>query len=107
MNLQSEIPLEYMIVLSTAVFFIGLVGVVIRRNLITMLMGIELMLNAVNINLLAFWRYVRPGDPTGQIFAIFVLAVAAAEAAVGLALIISIYRTRSTINVDQIDMLKG
>jgi len=77
-----------------------------RRNAVAVLMGVELMLNAVNINILAFWRYVRPDDPTGQIFSIFVLTVAAAEAAVGLALIISIYRTRNTVNVDEIDLLK-
>ena len=70
-------------------------------------MGVELMLNTVNINLLAFWRYIKPEQMTGQVFAIFVLTVAAAEAAVGLALIISIYRTRKTINVDQIDLLQG
>lgn len=101
------IPLSWYLILAAALFCIGFFGVLSRRNAVAALMGVELMLNAVNINLLAFWRYVRPNEPTGQIFAIFVLAVAAAEAAVGLALIISIYRTRSTINVDQIDLLKG
>lgn len=101
------IPLSWYLIVAAALFCIGFFGVLSRRNAVAALMGVELMLNAVNINLLAFWRYVRPSEPTGQIFAIFVLAVAAAEAAVGLALIISIYRTRATINVDQIDLLKG
>ena len=71
-------------------------------------MGIELMLNAVNINLIAFWRYTGRGcSMTGQVFAIFVITVAAAEAAVGLALIIAIYRQRSTVNVEEIDTMKG
>ena len=100
------VPLSWYLILAAALFSIGFFGVLARRNAVAVLMGIELMLNAVNINILAFWRYVRPDDPTGQIFAIFVLAVAAAEAAVGLALIISIYRTRRTVNVDEIDLLK-
>ncbi|RME46668.1 MAG: NADH-quinone oxidoreductase subunit NuoK, partial [Chloroflexi bacterium] len=95
------IPLTWYLTLAAALFCIGLFGVLSRRNAVAILIGVELMLNAVNINLLAFWRYVRPVDATGQIFAIFVLTVAAAEAAVGLALIISIYRTRKTINVDE------
>ena len=101
------VPLTWYLILSSGLFAIGLFGVLARRNAVAVLIGVELMLNAVNVNLVAFWRYVRPTDPTGQIFAIFVLTVAAAEAAVGLALIISIYRTRHTIRVDEIDMLKG
>ena len=77
-----------------------------RRNAIGILMGIELMLNAVNINLVAFWRYLDPVQLTGQIFAIFVFAVAAAEVAVGLALVIAIYRNRDTVVVEEIDLLK-
>ncbi len=100
------VPLSWYLFLAAALFGIGFFGVLARRNAVAVLMGVELMLNAVNINILAFWRYVRPDDPTGQIFSIFVLTVAAAEAAVGLALIISIYRTRNTINVDEIDLLK-
>jgi len=92
--------------LAAALFSVGFFGVLARRNAVAVLMGVELMLNAVNVNILAFWRYVRPDDPTGQIFSIFVLTVAAAEAAVGLALIISIYRTRQTVNIDEIDLLK-
>jgi NADH-quinone oxidoreductase subunit K len=71
------------------------------------LMGVELMLNAVNINLVAFWRYLEPNYTTGQVFALFVITVAAAEAAVGLAMIISIYRTRLTVNADEVDTLRG
>ncbi|HEY54282.1 MAG TPA: NADH-quinone oxidoreductase subunit NuoK [Caldilineae bacterium] len=99
-------PLSWYLFLGAALFGIGFFGVLARRNAVAVLMGVELMLNAVNINILAFWRFVRPDDPTGQIFSIFVLAVAAAEAAVGLALIISIYRTRRTVNIDEIDLLK-
>lgn len=102
-----SIPLSWYLTLAAALFAVGFYGVLARRNAIAILMGIELMLNAVNINFLAFWRYISPEQPVGQIFAIFVLAVAAAEAAVGLALIISIYRTRKTINIDNIDLLKG
>ena len=100
------VPLSWYLFLAAALFGIGFFGVLARRNAVAVLMGVELMLNAVNINILAFWRFVRPDDPTGQIFSIFVLTVAAAEAAVGLALIISIYRTRRTIDVDVIDLLK-
>jgi NADH-quinone oxidoreductase subunit K len=100
------VPLSWYLFLAAALFGIGFFGVLARRNAVAVLMGVELMLNAVNINILAFWRFVRPDDPTGQIFSIFVLTVAAAEAAVGLALIISIYRTRRTIDVDEIDLLK-
>ena len=101
------VPLSWYLLLAAALFSIGFFGVLSRRNAVAVLMGVELMLNAVNINLLAFWRYVQPVEPSGQIFAIFVLTVAAAEAAVGLALIISIYRTRHTVNVDELDLLQG
>ncbi|NOX63525.1 MAG: NADH-quinone oxidoreductase subunit NuoK [Chloroflexi bacterium] len=101
------IPLTWYLILSAALFAIGLFGVLARRNAIAILIGVELMLNAVNVNILAFWRYIRPDDPSGQVFAIIVLTVAAAEAAVGLALFISIYRTRRSINVDHLDALKG
>ncbi|MEX2235852.1 MAG: NADH-quinone oxidoreductase subunit NuoK [Cyclobacteriaceae bacterium] len=106
MNLQSEIPLHYMIVLSTLLFFIGLLGVLIRRNLITMLMGIELMLNAVNINFVAFNHYLYPHRMEGHFFALIVTAIAAAEAAVAIALIINIYRRFATVSVDDVDELK-
>ncbi|HVS32810.1 MAG TPA: NADH-quinone oxidoreductase subunit NuoK [Thermoanaerobaculia bacterium] len=91
--------------LSATLFAVGLVGVVIRRNMITVLMCIELMLNAVNINLVAFSH--RLADLEGQIFAIFVITVAAGEAAVGLAIIIQLYRLKSTINVDEARTLHG
>ncbi|MEW6233094.1 MAG: NADH-quinone oxidoreductase subunit NuoK [Chloroflexota bacterium] len=100
------IPLNYYLLLAGALFCIGLYGALARRNAVAILMGIELMLNAVNINLIAFWRYVTPAALSGQVFAIFVITVAAAEAAVGLAIIIAIYRTRETINVDDIDLMK-
>jgi NADH-quinone oxidoreductase subunit K len=77
-----------------------------RKNAIGILMGIELMLNAVNVNLVAFWRYVTPQALTGQVFAIFVITVAAAEAAVGLAIIIAAYRRRDTVIVDELDIMR-
>ena len=100
------IPLHWYLIVAAALFCIGLYGVLSRRNAIGILMGIELMLNAVNINLVAFWRYLTPTVSTGQAFAIFAFTVAAAEAAVGLALIISLYRKRKTVAVEEIDMLK-
>ncbi|MDH7485177.1 MAG: NADH-quinone oxidoreductase subunit NuoK [Anaerolineae bacterium] len=101
------IPLAWYLIVAAALFCIGLYGALARRNAIGILMGIELMLNAVNINLVAFWRYVRPQMLTGQLFAIFVMTVAAAEVAVGLALVIAIYRSRDTVNVEEIDLLRG
>jgi NADH-quinone oxidoreductase subunit K len=100
------IPLSWYLLVSAALFSIGLYGVLARRNAVAMLMAVELMLNAVNINLVAFWRYVTPTVPIGQAFAIFVLAIAAAEAAVGLALVISIYRSRNTVVAEELDTLK-
>ena len=100
------IPLSWYLMLSAALFSIGLFGVLARRNAIAILLGVELMLNAVNINLVAFWRYLDPAQMTGQVFAIIVFAVAAAEVAVGLALIISVYRNRKTVVADELDMMK-
>ena len=100
------IPLSWYLIFGAALFCIGLYGVLSRRNAVAILMSVELMLNAVNINLVAFWRYVTPTQVTGQMFAIFVIAVAAAEAAVGLALVIAIYRSRDTVNVEDIDLMK-
>ena len=100
------VPLSWYLILAAAIFSVGLFGVLARRNAIAILMGIELMLNAVNLNLLAFWRYFWSDSLTGVVFIIIVLAVAAAEVAVGLALIISIYRRRSTVVVEEIDLLK-
>jgi NADH-quinone oxidoreductase subunit K len=93
------------LMLSGTMFAVGLVGVIIRRNMITVLMCVELMLNAVNINLVAF--SYRLASLEGQVFAIFVICIAAGEAAVGLAIIIQLYRLRSTINVDEVRTLNG
>ncbi len=101
-----NISLWWYLFVAAALFCIGLYGALARRNAIAILMSIELMLNAVNINLVAFWRYLEPGKVAGQVFAIFVFAVAAAETAVGLALIISVYRNRQLVDVEQMDSLK-
>lgn len=105
------IPLYWYVLFAVAMFCIGLFGVLTRKNAIAILMSIELMLNAVNINLLAFWRYffsAPAGDPTrGLTFVAIVFVAAAAEAAVGLALIISAYRRRSTVVADEFDLMKG
>lgn len=100
------IPLSWYLILGAVLFTIGVYGVLARRNAVAILMGIELMLNAVNINLVAFWRYFTPQHISGQAFVIMVFAVAAAEAAVGLALIISIYRRRTTVAADDINLMK-
>ena len=99
-------PLSWLLALAAALFCIGLFGVLSRRNAIAILLGIELMLNAVNINLVSFWRYGDINAMAGQGFAIIVFAVAAAEVAVGLALVISVYRQRNTVVADEIDMMK-
>jgi NADH-quinone oxidoreductase subunit K len=91
--------------LSGTLFAVGLIGVIVRRNMITVLMCIELMLNAVNINLVAFSH--RLADLEGQVFTVFVITIAAGEAAVGLAIIIQLYRLRSTVNVDEVKTLHG
>jgi len=98
------IPTHYYLFLGTALFTIGVIGVLTRRNVIVILMSIELILNAVNINLVAFSRYFQSVD--GQVFAIFVITDAAAEAAVGLGLIIALFRNKETVNEDEIDLLK-
>jgi NADH:ubiquinone oxidoreductase subunit K len=100
------IPLSWYLILAAGLFSIGLFGVLSRRNAIAILLGIELMLNAVNINLISFWRYGDVKDMAGQVFAIIVFAVAAAEVAVGLALVISVYRRRRTVIANDIDMMK-
>ncbi len=101
-----SIPLNWYLILAAALFCIGLYGVLARKNAIAILLGVELMLNAVNINLVAFWRYMDPAQMAGQVFAVIVFAVAAAEVAVGLALIISVYRRRNTVVADEIDLMK-
>jgi len=100
------IPLSWYLIVAALLFCIGLYGVMARRNAVAVLMAVELMLNAVNINLVAFWRYQAPERPVGIIWAIMVLAVAAAEAAVGLALVIAIYRSRDSIVAEELDTLK-
>jgi NADH-quinone oxidoreductase subunit K len=106
-SIVTAIPLEAVLTVAAGLFCIGLFGALSRRNTVGILMGVELMLNAVNINLIAFWRYLEPGNSSGLIFAIIAITVAAAEAAVGLAMVIAIYRTRLTINADEVDLLKG
>ena len=101
-------PLACYLLLSALLFSVGLGGALTRRNAIIVLIGIELMLNAANLNFIAFWRYGQNAQiPTGIMFVIFSIGVAAAEAAVGLALIISIYRHYKTANVDQIESMRG
>jgi len=101
-------PLHHYLILSALLFAIGLGGALTRRNAIIVLIGIELMLNAANLNFIAFWRYSEhPEALIGVMFVIFSIGIAAAEAAVGLALIISIYRHYKTTNVDQLDSMKG
>lgn len=98
------IPTTYYVVLGAIVFLIGTLGVLIRRNIVVILMSIELILNAVNINLIAFSKYF--GQVHGQVFAIFVIAVAVAEAAIGLGILIAMFRNRETVLADEVDLLK-
>ena len=105
------VPLWMFLVVAAALFAIGTFGVLSRRNAVAILMGLELMLNAVNLNLVAFWRYwapevSTPGAVGGQAFAVFVLVIAAAEAAVGLALIVAIYRRHQNVIADDVNALK-
>lgn len=104
-----SVGLEHYLVLSAILFCIGLYGALVKRNTVVILMCIEIMLNAVNITLVALSRYLVPETVvlSGQIFVIFVMVVAAAEAAVGLALIVSIYRSRRTVDASEIDLMKG
>lgn len=101
--LQS-IPLEYYLVLSAILFTIGAVGVLTRRNAIVIFMSIELMLNSVNLTFVGFSSYL--GDAAGQVFVFFVMAVAAAEAAIGLAIVLALFRNKQTVYVDTVNMLK-
>jgi NADH-quinone oxidoreductase subunit K len=99
-----QIPIEYYLILSAFMFSVGIVGVLTRRNAIVVFMSVELMLNSANLTLVTFSSYL--GDATGQLFVFFVMAVAAAEAAVGLAIIIAIFRNKLTVNIDEINILK-
>ena len=100
------IGLEHYLILSAVLFSIGLYGALAKRSAIVILMCIELMLNAVNIAMVAFSGYIVPGLLTGHVFALFIIVVAAAEAAVGLAIIMAVYRSRETIDVTKIDLMK-
>jgi NADH:ubiquinone oxidoreductase subunit K len=101
-------PLAGCLLLSALLFAIGLAGALMRRNAILVLIGIELMLNAANLNFIAFWRYgSHPEALTGMMFVIFSIGVAAAEAAVGLALIISLFRHTKTTNIDEVNSMRG
>lgn len=100
------VPLSYYLTLSVILFGIGMFGALTRRNAVGILMALELMFNAVNLNFVAFSRYLPQALMQGQIFAIFVITVAAAEAAVGLAIVLGLYRNFQTINVDEINLMK-
>ena len=101
------VPLTWYLVVGAALFCLGLYGVLARRNAVAILIGVELMLTAANVNLVAFWRYLEPGAATGQVFVLFVYVVAAAEAVVGLALIVALWRTHGTVTLEDVDLLKG
>lgn len=104
--MNAGIPLVYFLVTATLMFFVGVYGFMTRKNMITILMSVELMLNAVNINFLAFNRFLFPGQLEGHFFALFIIAVAAAEAAVAIAIIINIYRHFHNIDVEHADEMK-
>ena len=103
-----QVPLSWYLIVAAALFCIGLYGALSRRNAIAIMMSVELMLNSVNINLIAFWRHIEVagGTMAGQVFAIIVITVAAAEVAVGLALIIAVYRNRRTVDIEDVDLMK-
>lgn len=101
------IPLSWWLVVSALLLAIGLYAALSHKNLIGILMGVELILNAVNINIVAFWRYINPGDIAGQVFVIVVIAVAAAEVAVGLAIVLDIYRRRQSAVAEELDILRN
>jgi NADH-quinone oxidoreductase subunit K len=103
---MSQIPLTHILFVSTALFFIGMYGLFTRRNLITMLMSIELILNSVNINFVAFNKYLYPDQLNGVFFSLFIITVAAAEAAVAIAIIINLYRSHRSIDVEDTTEMK-
>jgi NADH-quinone oxidoreductase subunit K len=100
------IPIQHFLIVSTIMFFIGVCGFIIRRNMITMLMAIELILNSVNINFVIFNRYLYPDQLQGHFFAIFIVGIAAAEASVAIALIINIYRKLKNIDIENVNELR-
>lgn len=101
-----HLQLQYFLLLSAALFCIGIYGLITSRNAVRVLMSIELLLNAVNLNLMGFSNFMDPEGIKGQVFTVFVLTVAAAEAAVGLAIVLSIYRNRDTVDMEQFNLLK-
>jgi len=105
--MTGTIPMQYFLVISTMMFFIGIYGFLTRKNLITMLMSIELILNSVNINFVVFNRYLYPNQLQGHFFSLIIIAVAAAEAAVAIAIIINIYRNFRSIDVENVDEMKN
>jgi NADH:ubiquinone oxidoreductase subunit K len=100
------IPMEHVLILGAVLFSLGIYGVLARRNAVLILLSVELMLNAVNLNLIAFNVYLRPTAATGMVFAVFVIVVAAAEAGLALAIILRLFRNRRTANVDEADLMK-
>jgi NAD(P)H-quinone oxidoreductase subunit 4L len=98
--------LQYFLIVAAALFCIGIYGLINSRNAVRVLMSVELMLNAVNLNLMAFSDFLDPLDVKGQVFTIFVIAIAAAEAAIGLAIVLAIYRNRDTVDMEQFNLLK-
>jgi len=103
---MNEIPLSHLLFVSTALFFIGIFGLFTRRNMITMLMSIELILNSVNINFIVFNKYLYPEKMDGIFFTIFIIAIAAAEAAVAIAIIINLYRSHQSIDVEDAEEMR-
>ena len=103
---MNQVPLSYILIVSTALFFIGMYGLLTRRNMITMLMSVELILNSANINFIAFNRYLYPEKLEGIFFTLFIIAIAAAEAAVAIAIIINLYRNFYSIDVEAADEMK-
>jgi NADH-quinone oxidoreductase subunit K len=105
MNLPDVVPMSWYLILSAIVFVIGVVGVLVRRNALIIFMSVELMLNAANLTFVTFARYLNSLD--GQVFVFFVMTVAAAEVAIGLAIIVNVFRLKETVYVDEINLLKG
>src|SRR3954471_9314609 len=104
---MNGLPLTHILFVSTALFFIGMYGLLTRRNLISMLMSVELILNSVNINFIAFNKYLYPSNLDGIFFTLFIITIAAAEAAVAIAIVINLYRNYGSVDVDDARELKG
>lgn len=103
---MEHVPIAHVLIVTSTMFFIGAYGFLTRRNLVTMLIGVELMLNAVNINFVIFDRYLFPDQIEGHFFALFIIAIAAAEAAVAIAIFINLYRNIRSIDVEEVDKMK-